>query len=125
MSTLARPLIRYGYAPFMLLGINGGAIALVGGGAGKAWLLALLAVAVAASFIAEALLPYQDSWNGSHGDTGRDTAHTFVNETLILTSVAAIPALAALIPGDGSGRTVGLSSCRCCSRSWSPTSASP
>ncbi|GAB2680124.1 sterol desaturase family protein [Nocardia goodfellowii] len=101
MSTLARPLIRYGYAPFMLLGINGVAIALVGGGAGKAWLLALLAVAVAASFTAEALLPYQDSWNGSHGDTGRDAAHAFVNETLILTSVAAIPALAALIPGDG------------------------
>jgi hypothetical protein len=47
------------------------------------------------------LLPYQDSWNTSHGDAGRDTAHGFVNETLIFASVAAIPALAALLPGDG------------------------
>ncbi|MBF6100533.1 sterol desaturase family protein [Nocardia cyriacigeorgica] len=101
MSTLARPLIRYGYAPFMLLGINGAGIALAATGANKAWLIALLAVAVAVSFTAERLLPYQDSWNTSHGDAGRDTAHTFVNETLILASVAAIPALAALVPGDG------------------------
>ncbi|BDT85530.1 sterol desaturase family protein [Nocardia cyriacigeorgica] len=101
MSTLARPLIRYGYAPFMLLGINGAGIALAATGANKAWLIVLLAVAVAVSFTAERLLPYQDSWNTSHGDTGRDTVHTFVNETLILASIAAIPALAALIPGNG------------------------
>ncbi|MGY1948572.1 sterol desaturase family protein [Nocardia asiatica] len=101
MSTLARPLIRYGYAPFMLLGINGAGIAVAATGAHKAWLLVLLAVAVTVSFTAEHLLPYQDSWNTPHGDTGRDTIHTFVNETLILASVAAIPALAALVPGDG------------------------
>lgn len=102
MSTLlARPLIRYGYAPFMLLGINGVGIAVAAGGAHKAWLIALLGVAVAVSFTAERVLPYQVSWNASHGDTGRDTVHGFVNETLILASVAAIPALAALIPGDG------------------------
>ncbi|MBF6439589.1 sterol desaturase family protein [Nocardia cyriacigeorgica] len=101
MSTLVSPLIRYGYAPAMLLGINGAGIALAATGANKLWLIALLAAAVAVSFTAERLLPYQDSWNASHGDTGRDTAHTFINETLILASVAAIPALAALIPGDG------------------------
>ncbi|WP_043737291.1 MULTISPECIES: sterol desaturase family protein [Nocardia] len=101
MSTLARPLIRYGYAPVMLLGLNGAGIAVTAAGASKLWLLALLAVAVALSFTAERLLPYQHAWNNSQGDSGRDGAHAFVNETLILASVAAIPALATLIPGDG------------------------
>ncbi|MFC4375088.1 sterol desaturase family protein [Nocardia halotolerans] len=101
MSTLVAPLIRYGYAPFLLLGINGAGIAVAAVGANKLWLIALLGVAVAASFAAEHLLPYQDSWNNSHGDAGRDATHSVVNETLVLTSVAAIPALAALIPGDG------------------------
>src|SRR5690606_22329916 len=101
MFTLVRPLIRYGYAPFMLLAVNGGGIALAATGANKLLLIVLLAVAVAVSFTAEHLLPYQRSWNTSRGDAGRDTAHSFVNETLILASVAAIPALAALIPGDG------------------------
>lgn len=100
MSTFVRPLIRYGYAPSMLLGINGAGIALAASGANKAWLIVLLVVAVAVSFTAERFLSYRDSWNASHGDVGRDTAHGFVNETLILASVAAIPALAAL-PGDG------------------------
>lgn len=101
MSTLTRPLVRYGYAPVMLLGINGSGIVLAAHGANKLWLIALLAVAVALSFIAERILPYQHTWNTSRGDTGRDTAHTFVNETLILAGVAVIPALATLVPGDG------------------------
>ncbi|WP_411157460.1 sterol desaturase family protein, partial [Nocardia farcinica] len=101
MSTLISALVRFGYAPLMLLGINGAGVALAAAGANKLWLLALLGIAVAVSFTAEALLPYRADWNTSHGDTGRDTAHGFVNETLILGSVAAIPALAALIPGDG------------------------
>ncbi len=101
MSTLIFALVRFGYAPLMLLGINGAGVALAAAGANKLWLLALLGIAVAVSFTAEALLPYRADWNTSHGDTGRDTAHGFVNETLILGSVAAIPALAALIPGDG------------------------
>ncbi|GAA4056252.1 sterol desaturase family protein [Actinomadura miaoliensis] len=93
--------MRYGYAPAMLLGVNGAAIALTSAGAthgtGKVWLLALLAAAIAASFAAERLLPYAPDWNRSLGDAGRDTAHTLVNETLVLGSVAAIPALAAVV----------------------------
>ncbi|MGV9611669.1 sterol desaturase family protein [Nocardia xishanensis] len=101
MSTIARSLVRYGYAPVMLLGVNGAGIALAASGYGKAWLLALLVTAIALSFAAERVLPYRSVWNSSYGDVGRDAAHTFVNETLILASVAAIPALAALVPGDG------------------------
>ncbi|HET8588556.1 MAG TPA: sterol desaturase family protein [Nakamurella sp.] len=89
----------------MLLGVNGAAIALITTGAadglGKAWLIALLAAAVACSFAAERTLPYQAAWNTPLDDDRRDTAHAIVNETLTLGSVAALPLLAALIPGDG------------------------
>lgn len=101
MSTLIQPVIRYGYAPLMLLGVNGLGITLAASGANKLWLLALLVAAIALSFAAERLLPYEETWNNSMGDAGRDTAHTFVNETLLLVSVGTIPLLAALVPGDG------------------------
>lgn len=97
MSTLT----RYGYAPVMLFGINGAGIALAAHGANKLWLIALLAGAVALSFTVEGILPYQHTWNTSHGDIGRDTAHIFVNETLILGGVVTIPTLAAFVPGEG------------------------
>ncbi|WP_280500314.1 sterol desaturase family protein [Nocardia farcinica] len=101
MSIVVRPLVRYGYVPVMLVGINGAGIAVAAAGAAKLWLVALLAAAVALSFAAERVLPYRPAWNRSHGDVGRDTVHTVVNETLVLGSVAAIPALAALLPGTG------------------------
>ncbi|GAA2430040.1 sterol desaturase family protein [Actinomadura vinacea] len=97
--------MRYGYVPFMLLGANGTAVALittgVADGIGKAWLLALLGGAVACSFAAERLLPYENAWNTPQDDDRRDAAHAIVNETLTLGSVAALPLLAALIPGNG------------------------
>lgn len=90
--------VRYGYAPLMLIGVNGAAIALTATGATKVWLLGLLLAAVALSFIAERVLPYESTWNTGQGDAGRDAAHSVVNETLILASVAVIPLLAAAIP---------------------------
>ncbi|MEV6279598.1 sterol desaturase family protein [Nocardia sp. NPDC051832] len=101
MVKVLQPVIRFGYAPLMLLGINGAGIALAASGANKLWLLALLVAAIALSFLAERVLPYEQDWNTAQGDVQRDTAHTFVNETLILASVGVIPVLAALIPGDG------------------------
>ncbi|MEV4004980.1 sterol desaturase family protein [Actinomadura sp. NPDC049753] len=94
---LLRAGVRYGYAPAMLIGINGIGVALTSAGAGKIWLLALLAAAIAISFAAERLLPYDRDWNRPSGDGGRDAAHTFVNEALVLGSVAAVPALAAVV----------------------------
>jgi sterol desaturase/sphingolipid hydroxylase (fatty acid hydroxylase superfamily) len=98
---LTRTLIRYGYAPALLLGVNGAGMVLAAADASKLWLLALLLGAVGLSFAAERILPYEPDWNGDHDDTSRDIAHSTVNETLILTSVAAIPALAVVIPGLG------------------------
>lgn len=89
-------ILRYGYAPFMLLGINAAAVALAGSGASEAVLVVVLAVAVGASFAVEQVIPYERDWNHSHEDSLRDAIHVFANESLILTSVVVIPLLAAL-----------------------------
>ena len=49
--TPVQALARYGYVPFMLIGLNGAAIALSAAGAPKYWLLAILGVAIATSFL--------------------------------------------------------------------------
>ncbi|TSD94875.1 sterol desaturase family protein [Skermania sp. ID1734] len=99
--TPVQRLARYGYVPFMLLGLNGVAVALAAAGAPKYWLLLVLAVAVAASFLVERVIPYEAAWNHDQGDSRRDRIHAAVNETLILVSVAAIPLLAAIVPAPG------------------------
>ena len=92
MSTLTytpvHRLARYGYVPFMLVGLNWTAIAMTAVGAPKYWLLAVLAVAIAVSFLVERLIPYDSSWNHDRSDSTRDRIHVAVNETLILASVA-------------------------------------
>jgi sterol desaturase/sphingolipid hydroxylase (fatty acid hydroxylase superfamily) len=98
-------ILRYGYAPCLLLGVNAAALTLaVSGAAGtirEIGLIVLILFAVAISFAAERVIPYRAEWNGVHEDSGRDATHAFVNETMILLSVAIIPALAALSPvGD-------------------------
>lgn len=91
-------LIRYGYVPFMLIGINGAAGYLAARDASERWMIGLIAVAVGCSFAAEHALPYRRDWNTALDDAGRDVTHTIVNETFILASVAVIPALAAVTP---------------------------
>jgi sterol desaturase/sphingolipid hydroxylase (fatty acid hydroxylase superfamily) len=100
-DTPARALARYGYVPLMLLGLNGAGIALTAAGAPKYWLLVVLAVAIAVSFLVERIIPYEAGWNHEQGDGIRDRIHVAVNETLILASVAAIPLLAAIVPAPG------------------------
>ncbi len=90
--------IRYGYVPFMLIGINGAAAFLAARNSSELWLVGLIVVAVGCSFAAERILPYRREWNDGLDDAGRDTAHAFVNESFILVSVAAIPLLAAVTP---------------------------
>ncbi|MGW5052623.1 sterol desaturase family protein [Actinokineospora sp. NPDC004072] len=96
-----RSLIRYGYVPLMLLGINGAGIAVVAGGGSKLWLIGLLLLAIALSFTAERLLPYHADWNTPHDDDRRDVAHALVNETLTLAGVAALPLITAIASIEG------------------------
>jgi len=91
-------LVRWGYVPFMLIGINGAAAYLGVVGASELWAVALIITAVACSFAAERMLPYREEWNSPIEDAGRDTAHAVVNEAFILASVAVIPVLAAVMP---------------------------
>jgi sterol desaturase/sphingolipid hydroxylase (fatty acid hydroxylase superfamily) len=90
--------VRYGYLPTMLVGVNGTGMVLAARGAAEPWLLALIGGAIALSFAAERILPYDVAWNTDHDDTGRDVVHALVNEFMILAVVATIPALSALLP---------------------------
>jgi sterol desaturase/sphingolipid hydroxylase (fatty acid hydroxylase superfamily) len=98
MRNIALAAARYGYVPFMLVGLCGAGIAVAATGAPKYWLLAILAVAIATSFVVERVIPYERAWNDDRSDSTRDRVHVAVNETLILASVAAIPLLATIVP---------------------------
>lgn len=89
-----RTLLRYAYVPLMLLGVNAVAIHLVGRGAPRAWLGALLLGAIGASLLVERLIPYLPDWNRSQGDAGRDVWHAAVNEAANAATVAILPFVA-------------------------------
>ena len=96
-----KSLIRYGYVPFMILGINGAGIVVASSNSPKYWLLALLLASIAVSFLAERVLPYRGEWNTPHDDHSRDFAHATVNELLTLGSLAVVPVATALTPFNG------------------------
>lgn len=100
-GNLLLTIVRFGYAPALLLGLNGLAIAGLGAGLGVAWLLGLFALAVALSFAAERVLPYEAAWNRPQGDVGRDWAHAIVNEAAGTASIAASPLLVAAVAATG------------------------
>lgn len=91
-----RKLLRWLYPPAMLVGFNGAALALIAADASHLLLVPLLLLAIALSFAVERAIPYDDDWNTSHDDAGRDVAHAVVNESFALVSVLALPALAAV-----------------------------
>lgn len=93
-------LVRYGYVPLMLLGVNGAAITLMAADCSILWLLLLLALAISLSFAAERTVPYHRPWNAPLGDRGRDLAHAVVNEGLPLLSLATFPLIAQLAAAD-------------------------
>ena len=89
------------YAPVFLVGFIGSAVWLMGEGASPGWLLGLLLVAIGVSEVCERLWPYRERWNQSRGDTQRDVIHAGVNEALNVSSVAAIPLIAVVLPDTG------------------------
>ncbi len=95
---MLKSLVRYGYVPLMLLGINGAAIALAQVPWAELWMAALILAAIALSFAAERAVPYTAEWNDSLGDGRRDVAHAFINETALLLTVLVIPVMAVLTP---------------------------
>lgn len=84
-------IVRHGYLPLMLIGVNGLGIWLASQGANKILLFAILTGAVATSFVAERIAPYESAWNAPRGDAGRDLLHALVNEGLQIGSLLALP----------------------------------
>lgn len=96
---LIRFVIRLIYAPVFFGGFLWSAVTLAGQGAPLLGLPILLGMALAVSFTAERLAPYEPVWNRSHRDNRRDLMHAVVNETSIALSVLALPLVSGLMPG--------------------------
>lgn len=94
-----RHLIRFGYAPLLLIGVNGAAIHMIVEGS-AAWAPGLLLLAtVGLSFAAERVLPYDASWNRPQADRRRDLLHALVNEFSSFSAILALPVLTQVLPG--------------------------
>lgn len=96
-----RVALRLGYAPLLLLGVNGLAFYAVSRGSASWKLGALLLAAIAVSFASERVLPYNPDWNRSHGDGARDTLHALVNEASNFSTLLLLPIFTQLAPGSG------------------------
>ncbi|WP_423204148.1 sterol desaturase family protein [Pseudomonas kribbensis] len=87
------------YAPMFWLGFIGGGIGLAG--YSLLWLMPLFGLALAVSFAAEWVLPYEVNWNLPAGDRRRDMLHALVNEALNAIGLLALPGLVTLLAIDG------------------------
>ena len=92
---------RWVYLPLMFFGVNAVAVVLVSSGSPKWALFGWLGVAIAFSFGAERILPYQKNWNSGHQDTVRDWVHFIVNENLHLIGLWLMPLLAGQLTIEG------------------------
>ena len=101
VGVVAERIVRFGFLPLMLFGVNGLGWWLAGRAAPK-WLIVVVVVgAVAVSFAAERVLPYRRDWNNPLGDAGRDVAHGVVNETLQIGSLLMLPLMVDVFAIDG------------------------
>lgn len=104
--TLLRTIVRYGYAPFMMLGLTTVAYQVVVNAQsawGYLWLAPLLAVAYGTAFYAERIAPFYDEWNDhhEHGDTKVNVLHTLIYELSSINGVLLIPLIVWLFPFQG------------------------
>lgn len=101
-----RSIVRYGYAPFMMLGLPVVAYWVVvnaQSGWNYLWLAPVLAVAYATAFAAERIAPFFDEWNdhAQHGDTKTNLLHTLAYEVSSIDGVFTIPLICWLFPFQG------------------------
>jgi sterol desaturase/sphingolipid hydroxylase (fatty acid hydroxylase superfamily) len=98
---LVKQLIRVSYVPVMLIGFTSIGTYVVLNEIGFQYLALLLVIAIAISFLAEQVVPYDRDWNKDHRDTWRDRLHFLVNEGANVLSVASLPLIVALLPDFG------------------------
>jgi sterol desaturase/sphingolipid hydroxylase (fatty acid hydroxylase superfamily) len=105
-----RAIVRYGYAPFMMLGLTAAAyfvvseLAVAGNNPwAYLWLAPLLVLAYATAFGAEKVAPFFDEWNDhhEHGDTPTTVLHILVYEYQSIVGVVLIPVICWLFPFQG------------------------
>src|SRR5690349_351608 len=99
--SIVRTFARYGYVPFMLLGLNCLAIYLVSHGHSLWWTAPIGAFAFALAFAMEHVLPYEEEWNASHGDVAKDVTHGLVYEFNNMTAMAILPIITMFRPWEG------------------------
>jgi len=109
MMSALRSIVRYGYAPFMMLGLIGAAYWVVselvvaqGNPWAYLWLAPLLALAYATAFASEKIAPFFDEWNDhdAHGDMPANFIHLIVYEMQSINGVLLIPLIVWLFPFD-------------------------
>lgn len=103
---ILRPIVQYGYAPFMMLGLTAVAYWIVQNAPSfwfYFWLAPLLAVAYGSAFLAERVAPFFDEWtrHEEHGDTKTNVIHTLVYETSSINGLMMIPVICWLFPFQG------------------------
>lgn len=101
--TSLRSIVRYGYAPFMMLGLTAAAYWVMTSGHSYLWLVPLLLIAFASAFAAEKIAPFFDQWTDhhAHGDTSANVWHTIFYEISALNGVLLIPLIQWLFPFQG------------------------
>lgn len=100
MSVL-QTLVRIGYTPLMLLGLNGAAFWVVYKGYHYGWLAGLLLLAFAIAHAAEHIAPWFEEWNDPHHDDQTNVAHAIVYELSNINGVLMIPLIVWMFPVDG------------------------
>lgn len=102
-SGFLRTLVRYGYLPFMLLGLNGAAYYVVTRFESHLLIVltivALLVIAFVTAHLAERILPWYAEWNEPHDDDQTNLIHVLVYELQNANGVLAIPLLGWLFSG--------------------------
>jgi sterol desaturase/sphingolipid hydroxylase (fatty acid hydroxylase superfamily) len=104
--TVLRSLVRWAYAPFVMLGLTSIAYYIVTTAEswqGYLWLAPLLVFAYACAFMAERIAPFFDNWNehAEHGDTSTNLIHTLVYELSSINGIMMIPIITWLFPFQG------------------------
>ena len=101
MMTVLRYFARYGYVPFMLLGLNLAAVYLVAADYSYLWIGLSFCVAVGLSMLMEWVLPYEPEWNEGHADAGKDIAHGVAYEVANISALLLLPLITLINPLKG------------------------
>ena len=101
--SILRSAVRYGYVPFMFIGLVGAAYAIVVSGHSYFWVAPIMLAAFTAAFAAEKIAPFFREWtdHAEHGDNPTNLAHILAYEWSSINGVLLIPVITWLFPFQG------------------------